>query len=556
MNSIVRRKIPIVWHIRAIASLTALMGVVNVLSGATPALRDRVTILRHILPVYIRYNSHLASVLAGFGLLMLAMSLWRRKNVAWWVTMVILAASAISHLTKGLDWEEATLSTSLIAYLLTQKRHFTARSDTPTMVHGLRIFVAALLFTMTYGITGFYLLDREFKVDFGFRAAAEQTIDMFLYFNDPGLEPVTRFGAWFGNSIYAVGAATTGYALLCLLRPVLWRAGATAEERRRAKSIVEQYGRSSIARFLLFDDKSYWFSTGGSVIGYRVAGRTAVALGDPIGPQEDAAVAIVGFRQWCENHDWLPCFFQTLPDYLPHYQEAGFGSLCIGHEAIVNLDSFTLVGGANKSLRGAVGRLQKAGYTTEVCMPKHRGELIEDMEEVSDEWLSSFKGGEKRFSLGWFDEDYLQDGPVITVRNPEGNMIAFANIIPEYNISESTIDLMRYTKDSPNGTMDTLFVSLFLWAKEQGFQTFNLGLSPLAGVGEKAEDHPIERAVYFLYEHINHFYNFKGLFQYKAKFHPVWSPRYLIYAGPTALPRAAMAVVQANNPVPLWRFLR
>jgi phosphatidylglycerol lysyltransferase len=552
----VRRKIPIVWHARAIALLTAGMGVVNVLSGALPALKERVALLRQILPLSIRYDSRLAAVLAGFALFVLATSLWRRKRVAWWVTLAVLVTSVIIHLTKGLDWEEATLSAGLICYLLTQRRHFTARSDTPTMLHGMRVFAGALFFTLTYGVIGFWLLDRHFKVDFGLHAAIEQTIDMFLYFSDPGLQPVTRFGAWFGNSIYAVGAATTGYALLSLLRPVLWHGTASVEERRRARTIVERYGRSSVARFTLFDDKSYWFSPDGSVIAYRVCGRTAVAMGDPIGPMEDAPAAIRGFRQWCEERDWLPCFFQTLPDYLGHYQDAGFGSLCIGHEAIVDMETFTLSGGQNKSLRGHVTRLQKAGFTTELCLPHHSAELIEELEEVSNEWLINCKGGEKRFSLGWFDEDYLQDGPVLLLRTPTGKVCAFANIIPEYNISESTIDLMRYTQDSQNGSMDTLFVALFQWAKAQGYKTFNLGLSPLAGVGEKSGDRPIERAVYFLYEHINHFYNFKGLFQYKKKFHPNWSPRYLVYPGPTALPRAAMAVIQANNPTPLWKFLR
>ena len=33
------------------------------------------------------------------------------------------------------------------------------------------------------------------------------------------------------------------------------------------------------------------------------------------------------------------------------------------------------------------------------------------------------------------------------------------------------------------------------------------------------------------------FYNFKGLRQYKNKFNPVWSPKYLAYPGGLALPR-------------------
>ena len=71
-----------------------------------------------------------------------------------------------------------------------------------------------------------------------------------------------------------------------LLRPVIFRKGTTEAERWRAKAIVEQYGRSSLARFTLLDDKSYYFSPSGrTVIAYVPKGRGAIALGDPVSIQ-------------------------------------------------------------------------------------------------------------------------------------------------------------------------------------------------------------------------------------------------------------------------------
>jgi phosphatidylglycerol lysyltransferase len=95
--------------------------------------------------------------------------------------------------------------------------------------------------------------------------------------------------------------------------------------------------------------------------------------------------------------------------------------------------------------------------------------------------------------------------------------------------------------------MDFLFVSLFIWAREQGCAAFNLGLSALSGVGEHQEDPANERILHFVYEHIDQFYNFKGLHEFKNKFHPEWSPRYLIYPNTPSLPAVWMAVVQANS---------
>jgi phosphatidylglycerol lysyltransferase len=54
--------------------------------------------------------------------------------------------------------------------------------------------------------------------------------------------------------------------------------------------------------------------------------------------------------------------------------------------------------------------------------------------------------------------------------------------------------------------------------------------------------------VHLLYEHFNRFYSFKGLHAYKEKYQPRWEPRYLIYSSAAGLPKAALAVVRANNP--------
>jgi phosphatidylglycerol lysyltransferase len=95
--------------------------------------------------------------------------------------------------------------------------------------------------------------------------------------------------------------------------------------------------------------------------------------------------------------------------------------------------------------------------------------------------------------------------------------------------------------------MEFMFVSMFQWAKKQGYATFSLGLSALSGTGEHSDDPAVERAIHYLFEHLNRFYNFKGLHEFKEKFHPSWQPRYLIYPGTGSLPAVAAAIVRANT---------
>jgi phosphatidylglycerol lysyltransferase len=533
------------------------MGLVNLVSATTPALAGRLSLLRPVLPLEVRHGGRLAAALGGFALLVLAQSLWRRKRAAWLLTLVVLLVSAVGHLLKGLDWKEALLAIGLALPLLFLRSQFFARSDAPSIRRGLRILGIALLFTLAYGGIGFYLLDRHFHVHFGWDAALRQTVVMFVAFRDPGLQPITGFGRYFASSIYAVAAATLGYALLSLVRSVVVRQPATAEERARARAIVEAHGRSSLARFTLFEDKAYFFTPGGSVVAFAVEGRTGVALGDPIGPVADAPAAIAGFREFCTANDWQPAFYQILPDYLDHYRSEGFELLCVGHEAIVDLAGFTLAGGENRGLRSNVNRLKREGHRTELHPPPLADDLLVELRAVSDEWLAMMRGPEKRFSLGWFDDEYIRHCPVMVARTPEGAMSAFANIIPEYQIRESSIDLMRRRREVAGGTMDLLFVALFEWARQQGYETFNLGLSPLAGVGAGSHDPAVEKAIRFIYEHVNQFYRFQGLHAFKEKFHPRWSPRYLAYPGAAGLPIVAWAILRADSgDASLWRFLR
>ena len=545
------------WGVRGLAALTALMGVINVLSALTPALAERLTLLEQASPLEVRNGSRLTATLAGFALLLLAVNLWRRKRVAWVAALGTLVVSIFTHLLKGLDYEEATLAAALALGLIVLRASFHARSDPPSFQQSLWVMVAMLAFTLGYGVLGFYLLDRHFSVNFNLLPALRQTIVMFTQFYDPGLEPITGFGRYFAASIYAVGAATLGYGLFMLVQPVVIRLPARPDERARARVIVEAHGRSSLARFTLFDDKSYFFSPGGSVVAFVVKGRVALALADPIGPEDDLAPTVAAFKDRCARNDWQPALYQVPPDHLDVYRAAGFHALCVGREGIVDLTTFTLAGKANQDLRSAVNRLTKLGYRTEVHQPPLGDDLLRELRAISDEWLTMMHGEELRFATGWFDDDYIRHSPVIAVHTPASPISAFANIVPEYQSNDVTVDLMRRRREVVNGTMDFLFAAMLTWAKEQKYAGFSLGLSALAGVGEHSDDLAVERALRYIYEHVKRFYNFKGLHAFKDKFRPRWEPRYLIYPGPATLPAVAAALVRisAGEDFP-WAYLR
>jgi phosphatidylglycerol lysyltransferase len=532
--------------VRLIAVLTAVMGGINVLSAVTPSMKDRLQILESFLPFGVSTGGHLTSALAGFALLVLSVSLWRRKQLGWVLTLAVLIISIFVHLLKGLDYEEAILASILLGLLIYTRPQFHALSDRPSVRQGLQVALASLAFTVVYGVIGFYLLDKHYSVNFGFWDALRQTVLMFIEFYSPSLQPVTGFGRYFADSIYTVGAGTMGYALFMLLRPVLARRVASEDEKTHAWEIVRAYGRTSQARIALFDDKLFFFSEGGLVISYVVENRVALVLGDPIGPENDLAASIESFRQFCSLNDWVPSFYQVMPTYLDIYQAAKFDCIAIGQEAIVDLAGFTLEGSENKTLRNSYNKMLKLGYRYDVLQPPYSARMLRELNSISEEWLTSRGLTEMRFSLGWFDETYLNTCPILLVRDKEGFIEAFATLLTEFQANEVGVDLMRYRHVAESGLMDFLFVSLFQWAQGQSFSTFNLGLSAFSGVGEESSDPAVERTLHYIYRNVNRFYNFRGLHSFKEKFHPVWSPRYLVYPSPVNLPVVSAALLQAN----------
>jgi len=535
--------------LRSMAALVAGMGVINLISAVRPALPSRVAWLQDLFPIEIRHSAHLFTALSGFWLLILAFGLLRRKRVAWMLASGFLGVSIVVNLVKGLNVEESLFAALLLLLLSVTRGNYTARSDAPSIAQGVKTLFASALFTLAYGTAGFVLLDRVHGGKADLPEAALQTLLMFVAQDNAGLVPATRFGRFFVDSIFWVGGITLLYSLWMLLRPMLLR-GAPADEAQhiQAQAIVQRYGSSSLAAMTLLGDKSYFFSASGkSLIAYVPKGRGAVALGDPIGPPEEAAETIRGFLDFCRVNDWTPGFYQTQPGLLDLYGQFGFRAIKIGEEAVVNLRTFTMTGKSCQDLRTARNRLTKAGHGITFHQPPISRPLLAELKAVSDEWLGMMKGSEKKFSVGWFDEAYLGQTTVAVVRTSDGTVSAFANLVGAASAKGIAIDLMRHRRDRLNGTMEFLFISLFQYCQEQGLEHFYLGLSALSGVGTTNASARVEKIIHYLYQHLHRFYNFKGLHAYKEKFHPQWEPRYLVFPGFGALVDVVVALIRADS---------
>jgi phosphatidylglycerol lysyltransferase len=199
----------------------------------------------------------------------------------------------------------------------------------------------------------------------------------------------------------------------------------------------------------------------------------------------------------------------------------------------VDLLTFSLQGKQRDPQRSARNKFGKLGYRFEILSGQSVEQVIPILRQISDAWLSNKNTREKSFSLGFFDENYLRRTNVAVITDGIGQIKAFANLWQTAGREELSIDLMRYDPDSPKGIMDFLFAELMLWGKAENYQWFSLGMAPLAGLERRPLAplwHKIGTAIFDMGDQ---FYNFEGLYEYKAKFAPHWQPRYL--AAPTGL---------------------
>lgn len=543
------------WGTQLAALLVGLLGLINVVWALFYGLPQALNSIMNSSPLLLAERGRLFNFLFGSALIFLAGGLRRKKRTAWVCVGLAVVTILPYHWVRLPERSApALIGGGLLVWLAAAHGRYTTPSSPRAVRVGLRTWLQALLGVMLVGTVG--LSPEGFELESSYRGAVRAAV-MFGLFFDPAPQVVSGFKALIANAIYITAAAAWGYLLLMLDSPLPAPPPPGAEKRRKAAQIVREYGRTSQAHLALLEDKRYFFTPGGSVVAFSVCGRVAVTLGDPIGPASDAAEAIALFTDFCARHDWLAAFCLTSSEHLDHYRKFGFRQLCMGHEGIVQLKPFTLRGNSNKTIRKRYNRLTASGYRVEIVDPPIADELLAELRSVSDEWLEMALAAEKRFFLAWFDETYVRNERIAVVRSPSGSVCAFTNLVPEYQLNEISIDLMRRRRQIESGTMDFLFVSLFLWARKQGYDTFNLGLSPLFGVGEGSSPTLLERGIRYMYHHGN-FYDFKGLNGFKIKFRPTWTPQYLVYPGLLGLGWVglAMARVNAGENETLWEYFR
>lgn len=509
-RSALARTLPLAPSVFAV--LVFVSGLILLFSGATPVIKTRADWLLGVVPLGVIELSHFLGSLMGILLLLIADGLRRRLDGAWLMACGFLAAGILFSLLKGVDFEEAIgLSITLVA-LLSCQRAFNRKARllalTPTF-GWLVASAAAMAASLWLGLFAYQRV--EYADDLWWSFVIHGDASRFL------------------RASVGVVIAFLIVSLYALLRPaaISVLSSQDADLAQVERVIQNAEGANSSAWLALLGDKRFLFSPSGqSFIMFGVQSNSWIAMGEPVGLEEERQDMVWTFMETCRQHGGRPAFYQVTTNAMPVLAEVGLAFQKLGEQAYVSLPPFDLQGANRAKLRQTWNRGQRLQWMFEVVAKENVPGIVYELERVSDQWLRGKHAREKGFSLGRFDIDYICRFPVAVIRLG-GCIIAFANLWEVSDRRELSVDLMRHVNDAPNGVMEYLFIALILWGRDQGYKEFDLGMAPMAGLDGRAVAPMLSRAGALIYRQAEHFYNFQGLRAYKEKFAPVWRPRYL-----------------------------
>lgn len=495
----------------AFSILLMLAGTMLLISGALPAIPEHIDWLEKLVPLPLLEASHLVGSLVGVFLLVLARAVRLRLDAAYYSSIAVLLLGIAASLFKGFDWHEALILAAMLVMFLPTRKYFNRQASIFTISFPPE-WIA--LIALALGLSLFLGLEAYRHIDY-----AHDLFWRFSYRDD-----APRFlRAGFVTILFVFG-----YAAINLLNVARLKTSVkpTPEEIEQAQAVAASSHDTSGFLALLGDKSLLWGPQKKAFIMYAVTPRYWIAMGDPVGDPAEYPELVWRFREMADLHAAHAAFYETSDQFLPLYLDRGFTLLKMGEEARIPLQNFSLQGGKRENMRKQRNKFIRQEFVFRLLEKEEVEASLPILRAISDRWVKNKNTHEKSFSLGFFSEEYLRHTRIAVIEK-DGRIYAFANFWELDGKREIALDLMRYDPDSPPSVMEYLFVESILWAKNENYAWFGLGMAPLSGM----EDHPLaplwHKIGRVIYSHGEDFYNFEGLQAYKSKFDPVWRPRYL-----------------------------
>ncbi|WP_257984481.1 bifunctional lysylphosphatidylglycerol flippase/synthetase MprF [Neobacillus cucumis] len=501
--------------------LVFLSGLILLLSASVPGIMSRLRIAQELLSFPIINVSHQLSVAAGFLLLGLSRGIEYSVKRTYDLTMLALILAALFSIFKGIDYEEAAFLIIVALLLRMSKGQFYRESYVLTWGKTIFDVTIVLIVTSMYILIGYFNLPNS-KITIPKKFIPYVIVDYRDLFSSAFIGLIIAFGILFIGYLISV--------------PKKWKLESSKDHEDKIINHFSVYPGKVLSHLIFLHDKYiFWNEKKNVLISFQKYADKLIILGDPVGEKQEFSSAIEEFQETADLHGYTPVFYQVSDDMLPYLHGHGFAFFKLGEEAFVDLETFSLKGNKMKGLRALKYKFNGEKYYFDVLYPPYSNDLMEELREISDEWLLG--GKEKGFSIGFFDENYLNKAPIAIVKDENDQILGFMSIMCVYDDFKTvSVDLMRFKQSAPDGLIDFLFLSLIDWAMGEGYQRFNMGMAPLSNVGLSKFSFLSEKIAAQIFLHGHFIYHFKGLRKFKEKYTDSWESKYLAYRRKSSLP--------------------
>lgn len=519
----------------------------------------------------------LMSVMPAMFVLVLAAGLRRGRRFAWWASLVfhvlLLALGTFyaidyynwavenDELDEGFSWVAWLLPLVLLPVLIIVMLVLTRRSFTVQAPVGLYRKLALSVGGVVLALWAAYVLVGALVADqFSPPATAGELIwdfpirllpNGYLYIIESSFEPgdgIARLITdWLPVLVWVV-------ILAGLLRSfIAARVESGAQDRAKARTILERNGTTALSYLTTWDGNSYWFSADEqSFVAYRVEGGVAITTGDPVGPPDHLERTVEEFVAFCNSENWTPCLYSATEAVKEVTDELGWPSLQVAEETVLPLGTLAFTGKKFQDIRTSISRANKGGITAEWISYQQAPLAIRDqIQAISEEWVSDKALPEMGFTLGGLDE--LNDPAVrcLIAIDQDRTIHGITSWMPCYRDGVPvgwTLDFMRRRGEGFKGVMEFLIGTAALDLQKEGAEFVSLSGAPLAQANPGEEQTGVQKLLEVVGKTMEPVYGFRSLLKFKAKFQPVYQPMYMCYPEAAALPRIGLGISHAYLP--------
>lgn len=282
--------------------------------------------------------------------------------------------------------------------------------------------------------------------------------------------------------------------------------------------------------YLALEPDLRYFRVHGCAFAYRLAGRTAFAVGGILGDEGAFEDALIAFRSTARASGIRRVLlFPVSQSELGQVRRSGFGTVQVGSEALLNPQQFHMDGGQSADLRQMCNRARKRfNLVVKELDPRQDGEALENF---FSEWRGCLARPPLHLVLGSPCIDRPCGRRYMAALDETSTPVAVVTLTPSFGGTSWGVDVMSRLRTAPAGSMDLLLAEICLTLRAEGVEHFSLGSCPMSEHAPVArDDHRLLRVAFrslYSTETGNRLFRFRGLAHFKAKFDPVWEPVFI-----------------------------